>query len=311
MVDAVRGIGVSGTSSAIMRFEFQSDEVVKREQTRGIAMRWSTGLARAICVALLLAGAGCPTAPPDGPTDPDPDNGDTTDPGVVSGKIINITSNDIRISELERPLSVLYGVTGTPDSVLGFHVRVVDNSPAAIPIADRVVVAPDLPAGADEAFDFDPGRAGVGFFRVGILITTGGEEIEAVSAGVIQVEGPPAPVFIRPTEAVTEVVEGSVVEILFDAGDLEGDVQWRLFYLVDSDLRTRPADDLGTELEVGFGNRCDDCAFLTLGRLPGDYELGISATDSGSSIAATVSDGDADRIVTVFGPIIRVVEEAP
>lgn len=285
--------------------------MVKRAPVRGIAMRWSARLARGICLALLLAGTGCPTFAPGGEPPPDNGNGDPIDPEDVSGKIINITSTDIRISALERPLAVLYDVTGTPDSILGFHVRVGDNSPAATPISDRVVVAHDLPAGAEKAFDFDPGAAGVGFFRVGILITTGGEEIEAVSTGVIQVEGPPAPFFIRPVEPVTEVVQGTVVEILFDAGDLEGNVQWRLFYLRESDLRTSSADDLGKQLEVGSGNRCDDCVFLTLGRAPGDYELGLSATDSGSSVAVTATGGDANRIVTVFGPIIRVVEEAP
>ncbi len=312
-VDAARAKRVGGMSSAIMRFEFRSEEVVKRAPARGIARRWSVQLAGALCVALLLTGAGCPALPPGG--DPPPDtvngNGDSTDPAEVSGKIVNITSTDIRVSALERPLAVLYDVTGTPDSIVGFFVRVGGNSVSADRIGDPRIVAEDIPAGINEAFDFDPGTAGVGFFRVGIVITTAGEELEAISTGVIQVEGPPMPFFIRPSDAFTEVVVGTVVDVLFDTGDLEGDVQWRLFYLSDSDLLTSPEDELGTELEVGFGNRCEGCTFPTASRDPGDYELGVSATDSGSSIAATVASGDADRIVTVFGPIIRVFKQTP
>lgn len=296
-----------------MRFEFLSNDVMKLAPARGIARRWSARLTGGLCLALLLTGAGCPAFPPGGEPPPDTGNGNgnSTDPADVSGKIINITSTDIRISALERPLAVLYDVTGTPDSIAGFFVRVAGNSASADRIDDPRIVAEDIPAGINEAFDFDPGTAGVGFFRVGIVITTDGEELEALSTGVIQVEGPPAPFFIRPAEPVTEVVQGTVVDILFDAGDLEGDVQWRLFYLRESDLRTSPEDELGMELDMGFGNRCDACTFLTADRDPGDYELGLSATDSGSSIAATVLSGDSDRIVTVFGPIIRVVEEAP
>ena len=45
----------------------------------------------------------------------------------------------------------------------------------------------------------------------------------------------------------------------------------------------------------------------------GGYEIGISATDTGKSIAATVSDGFGDRIVTIpnnteGGRTIQVVE---
>ena len=39
----------------------------------------------------------------------------------------------------------------------------------------------------------------------------------------------------------------------------------------------------------------------------GDYEVGVAATDTGLSVASTVTADELDRIVTVFGPIIRVV----
>jgi hypothetical protein len=40
-----------------------------------------------------------------------------------------------------------------------------------------------------------------------------------------------------------------------------------------------------------------------------EHQLGLSATDSGASVAVTVTRDQLDRIVTEFGPAIRVTEE--
>jgi len=105
---------------------------------------------------------------------------------------------------------------------------------------------------------------------------------------------------------------GADVTVSFDIRDPEGDVQWRLFYFSESDLRNGLEDDLGTELATGSGNAAT-FSLNTNSLDPGDYQFGISATDSGSSISATVANEEYDRIVTIPNiatptPIIRVVE---
>lgn len=295
-----------------MAFKLAKTGVKEPGLSLRVSRRWSARLSAGLCAVLLVIGSGC-TGFPSGGQPPDDtsdgDNGSPTDSGEVAGQINNITTN-IGISALQRPIAVLYSVTGSPDSISGFYVPVADNSPSAGPIGDRVIVAVSLPAGADQAFDFDPVAADVGFFRVGILIAADGMEFEALSSAVIRVEGVPAPFFIRPTEAIKEVVQGEDVIVSFDAGDPEGDVQWRLFFLSESDPRSSPLDELGTEIATDSGN-VGLVTFLTAALVPGDHQLGVSATDSGFSIAATVAAGEADRIVTVFGPIIRVSFETP
>ena len=172
--------------------------------------------------------------------------------------------------------------------------------------------------------------AGVGFFRVGIELTTGSEVLEAVSDGVIHVQGGPDPCFAQPCtiaaagtpaaqtftacgdvacDLIAEVTLGDQdgFDVSFDAGDPEGGVQWRLFYLREADSPANPADQLGVEILTGSGNVAA-VVFLTIDLVLGDYDLGVSATDSGLTIAETVeADGDNSRIVTVMGPVVRVV----
>jgi len=280
--------------------------------TRTVTQRLPTALSAVLCMALLVFGTGCPSGgqPLDGT-----DNDNTSDgTGGVSGKIVNITTN-FSLSSLDPPLSVTYSVSGSPESILGFYVPVADNNPGAIPIGAPVIVAATLPAtGGDTRFEFDPAAAGVGFYRVGIIMVVNDEELTAESEGIIQVEGSPDPYFVQPTDAVTPVFAGAEVFVSFDAGDPEGDVQWRLFYLSATDSRDSPPDQLGTRIEVGSGN-FGSATLDTTGFASGDYELGISATDSGFSIETTVSEGDTDRIVTIpndsqSGPIIRVLSDS-
>ena len=266
--------------------------------------RRSFRLMSAFLAATLCVTTGCTLDLTDG-GDPnnDPNNGD---PVAPTREIVNFNSN-FSVSELDVAISVLYNVEGTPDSISGFFVKVADGNPGAIPIADAVITAVSLPGGASQ-FKFDPAASGVGFFRVGLIVVEDGAELPTIeSIGTVQVQGRPQPFFIQPIDSLLEVTQGDPVVIRFDAGDPEGNVRWRLFYLSSIDPRNNLPDNLGKELALGEGN-VGISTLDTTTLEPGDYELGVSATDTGNSISATVANGAVDRIVTVFGPVVRVVE---
>ena len=269
-------------------------------------------VAAGLCVVLSMWLSGCPITDPNGNGNGNTNTNDNSSGGQLTVSILNLsTSFGISVQE-EAPLSVLYTVTGSPDSVLAYYVPVADISPTAGPIGDRVVIDSSLVVGEGQAFSFDPVASGTGFYRVGVVATVGDETVEDESDGVIQVQGPPDPVFVQPAVAVTDVVAGEGVLVSFDAGDPEGDAQWRVFYFTDGDDRTLPADQLGTLIKTGSGN-IGQVTFDTSGLLPGDYELGLSAVDSGRSITAAVAAGEDDRIITIpidaeAGPIVRVAQ---
>ncbi len=266
----------------------------------------SVGRLGAACLAMVMLVGGCPAG--SNPTPPDNTN-DNTDGGDAEAEIIS-PSTSFGISSLDPPISVLYSVPEAATEVSGFRVPVADSSPDGAPIGDRVVIATSLATGEMQAFSFDPAEAEVGFFRVGILFTLDADEESVESTGVIQVQGSPDPVFIQPSEPLTEVVQGSAAFVSFDVGDPEGNVQWRLFILAPLDSRTNPPDQLGTQLAVGSGN-VGTFTLDTSDFSPADYQLGLSATDSGASVAVTVDRGETDRIVTVPNgsstPILRIV----
>lgn len=281
--------------------------------------------------AALAFAAGCPGVPDPSTGDPTTDPPPSTGSGPVTGHIDGILSA-VSLSLQDPAISILYTVTGSPDEISGFYVRVQDSSPNAVAIGEPTSVASGLPAtGPNTSFLFFPDASGVGFFRVGLSITADGEEIVALSDGVIQVQGSPDPCFVLPCtiadsgtpaaetflacgdtlcDLIAEVdnTEQDSVNVSFDAGDPEGAVQWRLFYCGESDCDPLiPADQIGTEILTGNGN-VGLVAFLVAELSPDDYQLGISATDSGLSVAGTVAvDGDNNRIATVFGPIVRII----
>lgn len=288
-----------------------------------------------MCIALAFV-VGCPpiSTPSSGDTTGDDTLPDSQAPDAsetVTGRI-NTALSSVSLSIDDPAISILYTVTGLPNTITGFFIPVSDNGPSAVSIGEPTQVAAGLPAtGANTSFLFFPSAAGVGFFRVGIMITVDSEEIEALSDGVIEVQGPPDPCFVQPCKiaaAATPVVETytacndvicdlilevdlevtETITVAFDAGDPENLVQWRLFYLlVGFDTKSNPADQLGTEILTGSTN-IGLIEFLVTDLAVGDYELGISATDSGLSVVGTVdADGDDGRIVTVFGPIVRIL----
>jgi len=252
---------------------------------------------------------GCPTVvPPD-----DNGNGNSNGNGNTStdAEIVSPSTN-FGISVLEPPVSVLYTVDTTATDIRGYYVPVAGAGVDSAEIGSRVVTASNLDPGVRQAFSFDPAEAGVGYFRVGILYSLGSSTGEtAESRAVIQVQGPPDPIFILPPDDINEVVKGDAVAITFDIRDPDGIAQWRLFWFVPLAPLDGPADELGTEIASGSGNvgsamlRTEDLAL-------GDYQLGISATDSGRTIAGTVDAGESSRIVTIpsdgsVTPIIRIV----
>ncbi len=255
--------------------------------------------------------AGCPTTTPD----PDPDDNGTTPPDgseTVSAQIIGYTSN-VSLSAGDPPISVLYSVTGTPESLSGFFVPVENSSPDAIEIGDRVAVSTDLRvSGESLQFQFDPTASGGGFFRVGLSLTVNGQVQTTQSTGVIEVQSLPVPSFVQPAEAVTEVVAGAPVVVTFDTGVPVGDIHWRLFYFSPGDSRSDSPELLGTTIDTGDGTTGAGF-FLSDGLPAGEYEIGVSVTDSGLSIEDTVLFGQLDRIITlpsdtVSSPKIQVVD---
>lgn len=266
-----------------------------------LSRRGSVYASSVFLVVLVLATAGCPGVPTS-----DGGGGDGTDGGSsgggVTATIVNISSN-IRLSQLDPAVSVTYSVTGTPTTIAGFF------APATEP-ASRTIVASNLPAtGNNMRFSFDPRASGAGFFRVGLLLTVAGQDTAVLSDGTIQVEGPPEPFFIQPLDATTTVAPGDEVFISFDAGDpdsLPEQIHWRLGLLAETDSRAVSPDTLGAQIAVGTGNT-GSATLQTTTVSPGGYTLAFSATDSGASISATVASGRSDRIVTAFGPNVRIV----
>jgi len=263
-----------------------------------------------MAVVLLALLTGCPQEPP-------PGDGDGTDVGGGVTAAVLAPATSFGISVLEDPISVFFSVTGATGKtdVSGYYVPLADADPNGSATGDRVILETRDLDGDTDFFSFDPGAAGVGYYRLGILVSVDGVELTPVEGtAVVEVQGPPVPNFVLPNTVVTTIVPGDEVLITFDAGDPENQVQWRLFLLSETDSRTDPANDLGTELLTGSGNtglhilNTTDLAI-------GGYEIGISATDTGKSIAATVSAGLGDRIVTIpnnteGGRLLQVVESA-
>ena len=257
-------------------------------------------------VTFLVAVAGCPLGP-DGPSDNGDGNVNTNGAGSLASVEAEFLRTNQQVSVSEPPLSIVYSLLNVPDdtTVSAFFTAATGDGDGEL-----TIIATNLLPGTGQAFNFDPAVSGAGDFRLGFLLTLGADVRTILSDGVIEVQGAPEPRFILPDQAITEVEQGEEVFVSFDAGDPEGDVRWRLFYLSPTDFLTEPADELGTQLAVGSGNP-GSFTLETDDLEPGAYRLGLSATDSGESIADTVSEGKEGLIVTIPNavtstPIIQV-----
>ncbi len=273
-----------------------------------------------VLVVLAVVLAGCPAA-----VEPTPDGGGG-DPGTdvpVTASIVNFTA-DTQVDLTLPFVSVLYTVGNLSDgaTISTFFVPVIGVSPNVLEDGDRVVIDEASALIASEgAFEFVPATAGSGNFLAGVTIVSadGMTTVDALSSGRITVEGLPDPQFILPMADAGEdffsVDREDDVLITFDAGDPENDVQWRVFYLEltdcvrTSDIPGVALDELGTQVgSPGTGN-VGAVTLPTADLEGGCYQLGISATDSGSSIATTVDRGNDELIITnIAGPIVLVID---
>jgi FG-GAP repeat len=244
---------------------------------------------------LALTLTGCP-----GVTTPDAGGGEGGDGGGTTGSpnAQIIVPSNFGLSQADTSISIQYSVPATATDIRAFAIGVENDGVDAPTVGDPVQLASGLAAGDGQAFTFDPAAVGVGFYRLRLTFIFNTVEEVAESVSAIEVQGSPSPSFVRPTVTQLKVVQGDDVAISFDAGDPQGEVQWRLFYLRDSDPRDVLPSALGVELLSGSGN-AGVFNWSTDTVPPGVYELGVSATDSGSSVVATVSAGDVDRIITI------------
>lgn len=284
-------------------------------------MKWTSRNGRLSCIGCLLVLpwlfmlvllAGCPQGGGNGNDNGNGNGNGNDNSGSGAGEIVTPASS-FGLSLLDPPFQVRYNVPGDATNVQGYRFPVADSTLNSPSTGDPVVIASGLVAGDNQFFDFDPSEAGVGYYRVGVSFTLDGDADFAESSGVIQVQGPPDPIFVQPSGTLITVEEGSVVTVSFDCRDPENQVQWRAYYLDANDSATAPPDQVGTQLAVGSGN-AGTVSFRTEGLQIGDYILGLSATDSGMSISATVAAGLLDRIVTIPSagqttPTVRVVSE--
>ena len=191
--------------------------------------RFTRRIATILGLVLLALGGGCPNfLPGNGNGNANSNgngNGNTNDNTSGATAEIVSPSTSFGLSALDAPVSVLYTVDASATDIRGFYVPVADSSANSAPIGDRVIAATDLHAGVKQVFSFDPQEAGVGFFRVGIVYTLNGTEADVESKAVIQVQGSPNPLFVQPTQALTQVAQGAEVFISFDVRDPENNAQ--------------------------------------------------------------------------------------
>ncbi len=259
-----------------------------------------------LCCALawlLPALVGCPLL--NGGQPGQPGSGGNGDPPPPTIGIINILANAAFSDAVE--LTVFYNVSSTAQSVIAFY-RLLD-SPANLggqPIDIEAVLAENLPAGLNRSFIFDTAGLRPGFYQLGLRA----DSETFFSRGTIEIQGPPSPLFLAPSEDVI-VRAGADVLIEVDVGDPQGRARWRLFYQDSDQPRseegTLPGGELlGIRLAEGSGNRVE-FEWDTANVEPGEYVVGLSATDSGFSIGETVVAGSAASIITTYSDVTVLV----
>jgi hypothetical protein len=257
-----------------------------------------------LAVGLLTALSGCPV-PGDG-------NGNAingnTQPQPTTFGILNILSNAAFSRAVA--ITIFYSVPEDAETVEAFY-RVLD-APAnqgGEPIGIQETIAEGLPAGTNQTFEFDTTGLNPGFYQLGVRT----EDETYFSVGTIELEGPPDPEFLEPLADVI-VRAGDEISVVVDIRDPEGEANWRLFFQdADAPLAEegQAADGslLGTRLGEGEGNSIN-FAWDTSNVTPGEYRLGVSATDVGATIGEVVAAGDADAIVTTYSDAVVTIRSA-
>ncbi|HUU82233.1 MAG TPA: hypothetical protein VM243_01895 [Phycisphaerae bacterium] len=236
--------------------------------------------------------------------------GDDTGGGTTSDHLS--LTGDVALSGA-REYTVLYTVPTNATSVRAFYVADGEEDDTD---AWTYFDFPEALSAGSSQFTINTADLVRGTWRIGVSYVLNGQSRYVVSSGRLIIQGLPAPTFGSPAEA-TIVVAGATISIAADVSDPEDDSAWRLFYISQQaapDLDAIPASQvgqLGTELATGTGNAAS-YSWSTASVAVGTYLIGISATDSGSSVSATASSGDADQIVTVYNDFaIEVIEKEP
>ncbi|MHC4066724.1 MAG: hypothetical protein ACYSUI_19790, partial [Planctomycetota bacterium] len=164
-------------------------------------------------------------------------------------------------------------------------------------------------------FTIDSAALPRGDYLVGVSYIMAGSTQAVFSTGVLRVQGLPEPAFVAPTADVP-LTTGETVQIIVDMGDPEGDVAWRVFFINDEtapaveDILPEDLGLIGNELGAGTGNVAN-LIWSTESVALGIYRIGVSATDTGFSVAQTASTGAGDRIVTIYADAKATIIDRP
>ncbi|MCH7702526.1 MAG: hypothetical protein IID37_12650, partial [Planctomycetes bacterium] len=271
-----------------------------------------------ILVAVGFFAVGCTSIPSGTGTGTNGDDGAANDNVADSVGSIDNVSSTVTLSG-NREFNVIYSIPVAVSLVEAIYVQVADAVPGSAEVGERVVFGQALASGDSQAVLFDTTLLDPGLYRVGIsYIDAFGVSVIVFSDGVVDVQGQPDPVFFEPAADITGEAGISLL-VSFDAGDPENvNVRWRLFYADKTDIEiwaVNPAalsnqSELGTQLTTGSTN-VGSFTWNTAGLQPGEYGLGVSATDSGSSIDQTEDNQIVTSFVTDGGQLVTVTLVEP
>ena len=259
-----------------------------------------TLLGSLVCITALTCLTGCPTTGTDG--------GNT--PTSLSGAIVNLPG-EITLSG-SQTFTIIYNADPAATSVEAFYVEVESTAIDAPTIGAEVVFAMNLPTGDGQAVSLDTASIPTGLYRVGLNLSAGTLSAKVLSQGTFRITTLPQPVFTLPNQDLTTVPGSDPITIQATLGSPENAVNWRVFFVPAGTATAGvPAGQLGTTIDTGRANEAI-VSWATAGVAVGDYQVGISVTDSGQTVAQTSADGNEDRIVTVLNPfIITLANEQP
>lgn len=223
--------------------------------------------------------------------------------------ILNFQSN-VAFSD-NITLTVLYSTPADSGLADAFVQQVSSPNAGGEPIGVEQIIATDLPAGENLSFELDTTDLRAGFYRIGLRVGV----VTYLSAGTLEIQGPPSPLFLVPASDVT-VEAGDQVPVSADVGDPQGVARWRLFYQ-DADAPQNQEGSpeaggqlLGQRIAEGSGNTVD-VSWDTRNIAIGPYRLGLSATDSGLTVGGAVMADRAESIVTTYSAAVVQINPPP
>ena len=288
--------------------------MVKTTKTHSRVIKEATWLMLGLLIPLF---AGCDIMGSTGSTGGG--GGGTTD-GTDDGDNDQQTQDTIslvtdRVISGADQLTILYAVPTTATGVRPFYLPI--SSDPATP-SNRTYVTTSTLAPGEGQFTLAAQNIPLGEFFVGVEYTSAeGASKYVLGTGVLRVQGPPSPQFVVPEEDVTRTAgqEGQTIDIRADVGDTEDVVAWRLFYISQTtapdleQLSAAQVAELGNLLRTGQGNVVS-YTWDPQNVPAGVYLLGLSATDTGQSVADTAAAGNASKIVTIYSSFTVTIQAA-